>query len=261
MSAKNPAAGKVYLVGAGPGDPDLLTMKAARLLATADIVLNDDLVPVAILALANPRALTVSVGKRCGVKKITQQEINRLMIEKASQGLKVVRLKSGDPLVFGRAAEEIDALRAAGIDFEIVPGITAAFAAAAALECSLTDRRSSSNIIFSSGHHATGTSTAPPDIADATRIVYMPGRDFTSLAAEWTAAGISRNFPCVAISRVAQPDQQITLTTLGELANTEPGPAPVLLLAGWVFQDIRIDTPEFQPLIESFIGESQSLES
>lgn len=258
---KSSQKGIVYLVGAGPGDPDLLTMKATRLLATADIVLNDDLVPPAILALANPRALTVSVGKRCGEKKITQEQINQLMIEKAAQGLMVVRLKSGDPLVFGRAAEEIDALRAANIDFEIVPGITAAFAAAAALECSLTDRRSSSNIIFSSGHHATGTSTAPPDIADATRIVYMPGRDFTALAAEWTAAGISRNFPCVAISRVAQPDQQIILTTLGNLANIEPGPAPVLLLAGWVFQNIRIDVPEFQPFLESLIETLPSLES
>src|SRR6201996_5679709 len=128
-------AGKVYLVGAGPGDPDLLTVKALRLLASADIVLNDDLVPPAILALAGPRSLTVNVGKRCGIKKITQAEINQLMIDKAAQGFSVVRLKSGDPLVFGRAAEEVDALRAACIPFEIVPGITAAFAAAAALQC------------------------------------------------------------------------------------------------------------------------------
>src|SRR5271155_3590061 len=106
--------GKVYLVGSGPGDPELLTVKAARLLATAGIVLHDDLVTPAVLALANPRALTVNVGKRCGAKKITQPEINRLMIERASQGVSVVRLKSGDPLVFGRAAEEMDALREAG---------------------------------------------------------------------------------------------------------------------------------------------------
>jgi uroporphyrin-III C-methyltransferase len=250
-------SGKVYLVGAGPGDPELLTMKAARLLASADIVLNDDLVPQAILALANPRGLAVNVGKRCGVKKITQDEINRLMIEKALQGLTVVRLKSGDPLVFGRAAEEIDALRAAGIDFEVVPGITAAFAAAASLQCSLTDRRASSSIVFSSGHHATG---GPPEIAEPTRIVYMPGRDFSALAAEWTADGLPASFPCVAISRVAQPDQQITLTTLGGLGSTDPGPAPVLLLAGWVFQGIRIEAPEFRPLIESLLEASASFE-
>jgi uroporphyrin-III C-methyltransferase len=257
MVPSSPKKGVVYLVGAGPGNPDLLTVKAARLLATADIVLNDDLVTPAILALANPRALTVNVGKRCGEKKITQEQINQLMIEKASQGLKVVRLKSGDPLVFGRAAEEMDALRAAGIAFEIVPGITAAFAAAAALECSLTDRRASSSIVFSSGHHATG---GPAAIAEPTRIVYMPGRDFSALAAEWKADGLPAGFPCIAISRVAQPDQQITMTTLGQLSGTDPGPAPVLLLAGWVFQGIRIEAPEWTPFLESLAEARPALE-
>ena len=255
---KSAKKGIVYLVGAGPGSPDLLTVKAARLLATADIVLNDDLVPPAILALANPRALTVSVGKRCGEKKITQEQINELMIEKASQGLTIVRLKSGDPLVFGRAAEEMDALRSAGIPFEVVPGITAAFAAAAALECSLTDRRASSSIVFSSGHHASGR---PPSISEPTRIVYMPGRDFTALAAEWTASGLPPSFPCIAISRAAQPDQQITMTTLGALPETDPGPAPVLLLAGWVFQSIRIEAPEWKPFLEDLAGSRPSLEN
>ena len=246
--------GKVYLVGAGPGDPELLTVRAARLLADAELVLHDDLVPAAVLALANPRALTVSVGKRCGVKKITQEEINRLMIEKAQQGVSIVRLKSGDPLVFGRAAEEIDALRAAGIPFEVVPGITAAFAAAASLQCSLTDRRASSSIVFSSGHHAPD---GPVEQAEPTRIVYMPGRDFSGLAAEWRAAGMSPDLPCVAISRAAQPDQQITVTTLHALASVEPGPAPVLLLAGWVFRDVRVDAPEFQPWIASLVSQTE----
>ncbi|HTA86565.1 MAG TPA: uroporphyrinogen-III C-methyltransferase [Silvibacterium sp.] len=250
--------GKAYLVGSGPGDPDLLTVKAVRLLATAEIILHDDLVTPAVLALANPRGLAVNVGKRCGAKKITQPEINRLMIEKASQGFSVVRLKSGDPLVFGRAAEEMDALREAGIPFEIVPGITAAFAAAASLQCSLTDRRASSSIIFSSGHHATG---GPPEIPEPTRIVYMPGRDFSALATEWAAAGLPTNFPCIAISRAAQSDQQITVTTLGALGSSDPGPAPVLLLAGWVFRDIRVDTPEFQPFIESILESGRPLEA
>ena len=250
--------GKIHLVGAGPGDPDLLTVKAARLLATADIVLHDDLVPAAVLALANPRALTVSVGKRCGKKSITQDEINRLMIEKARQGVSVVRLKSGDPLVFGRAAEEMDGLREAGISFEVVPGITAAFAAAASLQCSLTDRRASSSIVFSSGHHAAG---GRPEDSEPTRIVYMPGRDFSDLAAEWRAAGAPAGLPCVAISHAAQPDQQINVTTLGALASVEPGPAPVLLLAGWVFEDVRVDAPEFQPWIESLVESGQALEA
>jgi uroporphyrin-III C-methyltransferase len=226
--------GRVYLVGAGPGDPDLLTARASRLLATADVVLNDDLVPEAVLRLANPKALAQNVGKRCGAKKITQAEINALMIANARAGRSVVRLKSGDPLVFGRAAEEMDALREAGVAFEVVPGITAAFAAAAALGLSLTDRRASSSVHFSSGHHATG---GPPEIPEPTRVVYMPGKDFAALAAEWRGQGLPGDLPCAAISRAAQPDQRIAMTTLDELDAIEAGPAPVLVMAGWVLRD------------------------
>lgn len=226
--------GRVYLVGAGPGDPDLLTTRAARLLGTADVVLNDDLVPEKVLRLANPEALAQNVGKRCGAKKITQAEINALMIANARAGRSVVRLKSGDPLVFGRAAEEIDALCEASVEFEVVPGITAAFAAAAALGLSLTDRRASSIVQISSGHHATG---GPPAIPEPTRVVYMPGKDFSALAAEWRAQGLPGNLPCAAISRAAQPDQQITITTLDELDSVAPGPAPVLVVAGWVLKN------------------------
>lgn len=252
--------GSVYLIGAGPGDPDLLTVKAARLLAAAEIVLHDDLVPAAVLALANPRAVRVSVGKRCGTKNITQEQINQLMIEHARQGQNVVRLKSGDPLVFGRAAEEMDALRRAGVAFEIVPGITAAFAAAAALQCSLTDRRAASGIVFRSGHHAPDATAAHVhDPAAATRLVYMPGRDFTAIAAEWRAEGLPLDFPCVAISRAAQPDQQVAVTTLAALPATEPGPAPVLLLAGWVFAELRIDMSEIAPLIQSALAEIEAV--
>lgn len=239
MGLGGAVAGRVYLVGAGPGDPDLLTARAGRLLATADVVLNDDLVPEAVLALVRPEALAQNVGKRCGAKKITQAEINDLMIENARAGRSVVRLKSGDPLVFGRAAEELDALRGADVEFEVVPGITAAFAAAAALGISLTDRRASSSVHFSSGHHATG---GPPEIAEPTRVVYMPGRDFSALAAEWRSQGLPQDLPCVAISRAAQPDQQITRTTLEELDEVKPGPAPVLLLAGWALSSYGVAT-------------------
>ena len=184
------SVGKVYLVGAGPGDPDLLTVKAVRLIRSADVILHDDLVPQAILDYASPSAEIVNVGKRCGTKTITQEEINALMIEHARENRSVVRLKSGDPLIFGRAAEEMDALAEAGIAFQVVPGITAAFAAAAAIGCSLTDRRSASNVIFSTGHHAQSHNEAPlPELEDATRVVYMPGRDLTLLAQEWLAAG------------------------------------------------------------------------
>src|ERR1700733_14986940 len=118
-------AGKVYLVGAGPGDPDLLTVKATRLLSEAGVVLHDDLVPQSILNLAGKQALVISVGKRCGRNTINQLAIHDLMIASARRGLAVIRLKSGDPMIFGRAAEEIDALREAGVPFEGVSGETA----------------------------------------------------------------------------------------------------------------------------------------
>jgi siroheme synthase-like protein len=135
-------SGKVYLMGAGPGDPDLLTVKALRLIQSADLILHDDLVPQAILGLAPPNAEIVNVGKRCGVKSITQDKINALMVESARAHRSVVRLKSGDPLIFSRAAEEIAALTEAGVPFVVVPGVSAAFAAAAAIGCSLTSRNS-----------------------------------------------------------------------------------------------------------------------
>lgn len=225
------ASGKVYLIGAGPGDPDLLTVKAARLLASTDIVLHDDLVPEPVLRLANPRACILNVGKRCGRKSITQAGINQLMIDCARRSLHVARLKSGDPLVFGRANEEMDALREAGIAFEVVPGITAAFAAAAAIPCSLTDRRSASSILLSSSHHA---STPEPASTEPTRVVYMPGRDLASLADQWRALGLPPHYPCAVISRAAQPGQQVVSVTLEALGATPPGPAPVLVLGGWV---------------------------
>jgi uroporphyrin-III C-methyltransferase/precorrin-2 dehydrogenase/sirohydrochlorin ferrochelatase len=227
-------AGTAYLVGAGPGDPDLLTVKAARLIESADVILHDDLVPQAVLDLASSSAEISNVGKRCGIKNITQEEINALMIESARAGRSVVRLKSGDPLLFGRAAEEIEALTEAGIPFVVVPGVSAAFAAAAALGRSLTDRACASNVIISTGHHAQSHNHAPlPALEDATRVVYMPGRDLNLLAAEWMAEGLPADLPCAVVSRAAQPDQRVVHTTLGTLGEAEPAAAPSLLIAGW----------------------------
>jgi uroporphyrin-III C-methyltransferase / precorrin-2 dehydrogenase / sirohydrochlorin ferrochelatase len=228
--------GKVYLAGAGPGDPELLTLKAAGLLATADVVLHDDLVPAAVLALAE-RALVINVGKRCGRKSISQEQIHAMMIDQARRGLAVIRLKSGDPLVFGRAGEEMDALRAAGVPFEVVPGITAAFAAAAALGQPLTDRRSASSISFSAGHHAPGSQLEPASLAGATRIVYMPGRNLGPMADQLRSEGLPDDLPCVVVSRAAQPDQQIVRTTLARLEGTASLPAPSILLAGEVLRE------------------------
>ena len=234
----DPPKGKVFLVGAGPGDPDLLTVKALRLIQSADVILHDDLVTQAILDLTAPHAMVVNVGKRCGTKNITQEEIHALMIEHARAQRGVVRLKSGDPLMYGRAAEEIAALNAAEVPFEVVPGITAAFAAAAAVGCSLTSRNAASNVIFSTGHHAQSHNHVPlPEREDATRVVYMPGRDLSLLALEWLQEGLPPEFPCAIVSRAGHPDQQIRCTTLAALGDAEPVPAPSLLIAGWAIQE------------------------
>jgi uroporphyrin-III C-methyltransferase/precorrin-2 dehydrogenase/sirohydrochlorin ferrochelatase len=234
------AAGHVALVGAGPGDPELLTVKAVRLIESADVLLHDDLVPEAILDLAAPRAEIVNVGKRCGTKTITQEEINALMIEHARAGRSVVRLKSGDPLLFGRAAEEMGALDEAGVPYEIIPGVSAAFAAAAALGRSLTDREWASHVIFSTGHHAQSHNReALPALEAGTRVVYMPGRDLNLLVAEWRAEGLPADLPCALVSRAAQPDQLVVHTTLGELASVGHGTAPSILIAGWALRELR----------------------
>jgi len=237
------SAGTVYLVGAGPGDPELLTVKALRLIQSADLILHDDLVPQAILSLSAPGAEISNVGKRCGAKSITQEEINALMVESARAHRTVLRLKSGDPLIFSRAAEEMAALMEAGVPFEIVPGISAAFAAAAAIGFPLTSRNSASNVVFSTGHHAQSHYCAPPPrLEDATRMVYMPGRDLRLLAQRWLDEGLPFDFPCAIVSRAAQPDQQVCYTTLGSLGDAVPVLPPSLLIAGWA---LRESSPTF----------------
>jgi uroporphyrin-III C-methyltransferase len=239
--------GVVYLVGAGPGDPELLTLRALRLLQTADVILPDDLVSDEVLALASPSALIVPVGKRCGQPRITQAGIHALLLEHAGGGRSVVRLKSGDPLVFGRAAEEIAALTEARIPFEIVPGITAAFAVAATLKTPLTDRGSASKLIFATAHHAAPRPDAPAKLdltpkwqgtfpQDATLVVYMPGRHFRLLADELIASGIDAQTPCVAVSKASTPQELVHRTTLAHLNDDAVGPAPVLLLIGHAIQ-------------------------
>jgi uroporphyrin-III C-methyltransferase len=239
--AARAVAGSVYLVGAGPGDPELLTLKAVRLIESADVILHDDLVPQAILDLARTGAEVVNVGKRCGAKNITQEEINALMIGGAQAQRSVVRLKSGDPLLFGRAAEELAALAEANVPFEIIPGVSAALAAAAAIGRSLTDRDWASHVILTTGHHAQSHNReALPAVEAGTRVVYMPGRDLTLLAAEWLAEGLPADLPCVVVSRAAQPDQRVMHTTLGglgALGEVEPAAAPSLLIAGWAVRE------------------------
>lgn len=219
--------GKVYLVGAGPGDPELLTLKAARVLRNADAVLHDELVAEPTLQLVPRHAQVYDVGKRCGEKKVTQEEINSLMMALAGSGLQVVRLKGGDPLIFGRAGEEIAALRQASIPFEIVPGITAALGAAAAAEIPLTHRQSSHALVFVAGHSASGfDETDWPALVSlgATIVVYMPGPHYAKIAQNLRAAGLEGEVACAVISKATTPQEQVYSTTLQHLAE-----APVSL--------------------------------
>jgi len=237
ISIPDAEAGHVYLVGAGPGDPSLLTLRAAHLIKTADVILPDDLVSEEVLALASPTANIIPVGKRCGQPRITQAEIHELMFDHARHDYSVVRLKSGDPLVFGRAGEEISFLREHNIPFEIVSGITAAFAVAASLQATLTDRTRASKLILATAHHAAGKVALSPSWAgafpeDATLVIYMPGRDFETLAADLIASGIAPGTPATAVSSASTVNEQIHVATLGTLRSEDVGHAPVILLIG-----------------------------
>lgn len=226
--------GKVYLVGAGPGDPDLLTVRAVRTLGLAGVVLHDALVSQEILALVPPCARILNVGKRCGRKSISQEQINQLLLRFASNGEVVVRLKSGDPLIFGRAGEELDILREAGIEVEIVPGVTAALAAAAKVQVSLTDRRTAEQLLVISahrGHGKTSSDWCSPLTNRTTVVVYMPG-DYGSVAEDLRQAGLSTSTPCAIVSKASSSEEQSYYTTLGLLDRAPILPAPCILIVG-----------------------------
>jgi len=194
--------GKVYLMGAGPGDPDLLTVKALRVLRAAEVVLHDDLVSSKILDLIPASTQVRNVGKRCGQAAISQERIHSLLISAAREGRQVVRLKGGDPLLFGRVGEEMEALSLAGIDFEVVPGVTSAMGAAAAAKIPLTDRRFASKLVFVSNHAAGDTPAVWDDVIsqDATHVVYMPGADYSEIAARLSAGGLNGRTPCLVVA-------------------------------------------------------------
>ncbi len=247
-------SGRVFFVGAGPGNPELLTIKAVRLLKQADAVLYDALVSPEVLELASPFAQLHNVGKLCGKKKITQDDINFLLVGLASSGLNVLRLKSGDPLIFGRLGEEIEALRAANIDFEIVPGVTAAFGAAAMAEIPLTHRDAAPAVILLTGHRA--ENNPQPDwskfvASGATLVIYMPGHEYGGTAARLRAAGAKAETPCALVSRATRPDQQVHVTTLRELSRAPRLPGPTLLVIGEVVGFARSgETQEFQNVLQ-----------
>jgi uroporphyrin-III C-methyltransferase len=255
--------GRVYLIGAGPGDPDLLTVKALRLLERATVVLHDSLVSREVLRLVPAEAEVIDVGKRCGQKLLTQDEINALLVSYAARHESVIRLKGGDPLIFGRAGEEIEALRSAGVEFEVVPGITAALAAAAAARISLTDRRAASQLViatFSRGSDSAMNWAAVTN--SSTLVLYMPGADYAEVSRQMLAAGLSYDLPCVIVSNATSARQQIRRTTAAALAHEEKLPAPALLIVGRVTaQDAQeIGATYWQRAAQQQISEVQNSE-
>jgi uroporphyrin-III C-methyltransferase/precorrin-2 dehydrogenase/sirohydrochlorin ferrochelatase len=229
--------GFVWLVGAGPGATDLLTLRAQRLLQEADVIVHDALVPEAVIAMGRRDADRISVGKRKGRHSATQDEINSILVREAACGRRVVRLKSGDPLVFGRAGEEMAALREAGIPFEIVPGVTSALAAAAEAEIPLTLRGTASSLVFATGQDADGE-TLPGwsglALAGATVAVYMGRSVAARVAARLIEAGLSPATPVAIVENASLPERRVFAGRLAELAAFEErgdvdGPALILI--------------------------------
>jgi len=233
-------SGFVSFVGSGPGDPELLTIKAVKRLKAADAILFDDLSAGPILDHARADADLVAVGKRAGRPSPKQDHVSRLLVDYAQTGTRVVRLKSGDPGVFGRLEEEVTALREAGIPFEIVPGVTSAAAAAAAAGIPLTRRLEARRVQFVTGHDVTGGLPDSMNIAaladaQATTVVFMPKRTFAQYAALLTEAGLPAGTPALLAENVSHPDQRLTRSTIGELAATlgaQDSRAPALILYG-----------------------------
>ena len=231
--------GKVYLIGAGPGAADLITLRGARLLAQADVVFHDALVQPELLALA-PQAQLVAVGKRCRQLSTDQRFINRALVEAAQRHAVVVRLKGGDAMLFGRAQEEISALREAGIEYEIVPGVTSALAAAADLGLSLTQRGISRNVVFVTPR--VGESEAASDwtkavLAADTAVLYMASGQAEEIAAALMAQGLPGSTPAALISNASLAHMKKILTTLAQLPKVarDVG-SPALIMLGEVLR-------------------------
>jgi uroporphyrin-III C-methyltransferase/precorrin-2 dehydrogenase/sirohydrochlorin ferrochelatase len=238
LGAVDKVAGHVWLVGAGPGAEDLLTLRAQRVMMEADVIVYDALVPQAIVDMGRRDAERLSVGKRKGCHSKSQEEINDLLVDLGSQGKRVVRLKSGDPLVYGRAGEEMAALRAAGITYEVVPGITSAFAAAADFELPLTLRGVASSLVFTTGHDLTGD--VLPDwaslaVSGATIAVYMGRTVAASVAERLMQAGIPAETTVAVIENASRGDRRLlhgTLADLPDLQHRDEFTGPVMVIIG-----------------------------
>src|SRR5579864_9425961 len=227
LSGQQSRPGVVWLVGAGPGDPELLTIKALKLLQSADVVVHDRLTPKPILDLAGPAARLIDVGKRKSHHTLPQEDINQLLVALAREGLSVVRLKGGDPFLFGRGGEELAELRAAGVEAHVVPGVTAALAAAAGAGAALTHRGYAQAVTFVTGHAAKG---GEPDLdwaalanANQTVVVYMGLSTAARIAACLIGAGRAASTPAMIVENASLPDEQRIVTTLGGLGEAAQG--------------------------------------
>ncbi|WP_241671331.1 uroporphyrinogen-III C-methyltransferase [Dankookia rubra] len=256
VAAPAPAArGHASLVGAGPGDPELLTVKAVRALRSADVVLYDKLIDPRVLDLAPARARRIDVGKRCGRHAMSQAAINRLLVEQVRRGGHVVRLKGGDPFVFGRGGEELEALREAGAAVEVVPGITAALAAAARLRMPLTHRGTSRSLHLITAHGRDAEGVPQHDwralaAAGGTLAVYMGARTLPKVAEALLAAGMPAATPAIAVENATLPNERRIRRTLADIAAAvaEAGvEGPTLTLIGGVAalaEDTALPQPE-----------------
>jgi len=248
--------GKVYLIGAGPGAADLITLRGARLLACADVVLYDALVQPELLEMVRTDAQMIAVGKRCRQLSTDQRFINRALVEAAQRHAVVVRLKGGDPMIFGRAQEELAELHAAGIEVEIVPGITSALAAAAELGVSLTQRGVSRNVVFVTprvGESESASDWAQSVLAADTAVLYMASGQAAEIAAALMQRGLSGSTPAAIISNASLPNMQKVHTTLAQLPEVvHLVGAPALIVLGEVLsQQAQKNLPE---LIRQAVG-------
>ena len=237
-------AGRVYLTGAGPGDPELLTLKALRVIQSAEIILHDSLVDERIIAMARPDTICVDVGKRCGKHSAAQEQINQLLVDYAREGKIVVRLKGGDPMIFGRATEELAALDANNIAYEIIPGVTAATAAAASLGLSLTRRNVARSLHFLTGHGAEGGLPAHDWVAltrgGGTLVIYMGSQTLPGLASHFIEAGMLPSMPAIAVENATLSDERVIRATIATLPRAVADAAvdgPTLILIGEALED------------------------
>ena len=241
--------GVVWLVGAGPGDPELLTVKALRLLQSADVVVHDRLTPQPILDLASPQARLIDVGKRKSRHTLPQEDINRLLVALALEGLTVVRLKGGDPFLFGRGGEELAACREAGVEVHVAPGVTAALAAAAGAGAPLTHRGLAQSVTFLTGHAANGED---PDLdwnalarGGQTLVVYMGLTTAARIAARLMTAGLAASTPVAVVENASLANERRLVTTLGALeAAVRDLGGPALLIIGAVAALAQVDLAE-----------------